>query len=269
MFDNETHDSERGQVGIGTLIVFIAMVLVAAIAAGVLINTAGFLQSQSEETGQQSSQQVTNRLQIQTASGLVTGNDAPNTIGAVQLIATKAPGAQDIDLSGVTVQWVDDTGTYDIVHDKAFDGQDGAFDHLKVKDEDDSMDDADSAPVINSPDDRARLIFDIGKSDVTSGGTYYDSAEDANVVERDADDTADDQPLWNDANGYGDGTTVETASTVAAHTFRPDQNGENPTNEGMQEGTTAQLRITTQSGATSTVRLTVPTSLSGRSAATL
>jgi len=266
MFDNENNDSERGQVGIGTLIVFIAMVLVAAIAAGVLINTAGFLQSQSEETGQQSSQQVTNRLQVQTATGLVTGADADNTIGAVELIATKAPGAEDIDLTGVSIQWVDDSGTYDVVHDKAFDNQDGAFDHVPVKDEDNSLDDESSAPVINSPDDRARLIFDIGASDVTSAsntpsgsdGSFYDSG----VVERS--EEGNNQRLWNDANDYDGGT-----EPFDAHTFRPDANPGTPDNEGILEGGTARLRITTQSGATSTVRLTVPTSLSGTSAAQL
>ncbi|WP_246986115.1 archaellin/type IV pilin N-terminal domain-containing protein [Halorientalis marina] len=247
MFDNENNDSERGQVGIGTLIVFIAMVLVAAIAAGVLINTAGFLQSQSEETGQQSSQQVTNRLQVQTATGLVTSADADNTIGAVELIATKAPGAEDIDLTGVTIQWVDDTGTYDIAHDKAFDNQDGAFDHIPVKDEDGSLDDQDSAPVINSPDDRARLIFDINSDDTSSsGGAFYD---DGSPVERVEDD--------------GNVRLFDTSRTD--HTFRTGTDG----NKGIEEGGTARLRITTQSGATSTVRLTVPTSLSGSSAAQL
>jgi flagellin-like protein len=62
MFD--TNGRDRGQVGIGTLIVFIAMVLVAAIAAGVLVDTAGFLQSKSQQTGEDSTESVTNRVQI-------------------------------------------------------------------------------------------------------------------------------------------------------------------------------------------------------------
>jgi flagellin-like protein len=102
--------TERGQVGIGTLIVFIAMVLVAAIAAGVLINTAGFLQSQSEETGQQSSQQVTDRVQVISETGTVSGS----TIDNVKLNVKKSPGAGDIDLTEATIQWIGPGGATDI-----------------------------------------------------------------------------------------------------------------------------------------------------------
>jgi len=69
----------RSQVGIGTLIVFTGMIIVAVIAGGVLIETADFLQSDAEATGEESSQQVTNGLQVQSAIGDVTDTANPTT----------------------------------------------------------------------------------------------------------------------------------------------------------------------------------------------
>jgi len=98
---------QRGQVGIGVLIVFIAMVLVAAIAAGVLINTAGFLQTQAEDTGTESTQQVANSLNVITEVGEV----GDNNISEVRLGVQPAAGADDINLAGLTIQFLAD-GSY-------------------------------------------------------------------------------------------------------------------------------------------------------------
>ncbi|WP_253737679.1 archaellin/type IV pilin N-terminal domain-containing protein [Halohasta salina] len=95
--------SNRGQVGIGTLIVFIAMVLVAAIAAGVLINTAGLLQTQAEATGEETQEQVSDRIEIQSATGNVTGDE---TIDRFNLTLTKGAGAGDIKLNDTSYEIV-------------------------------------------------------------------------------------------------------------------------------------------------------------------
>ncbi|TKX62191.1 flagellin [Halorubrum sp. ASP1] len=106
MFDATT-DGDRGQVGIGTLIVFIAMVLVAAIAAGVLINTAGFLQTQAEATGEESTSQVSDRIQIVSQSGNVTG---AQTVDQLQFVVAKAPGSGYIDLNQTTIEVIGSQG---------------------------------------------------------------------------------------------------------------------------------------------------------------
>ena len=132
MFERIHNDEERGQVGIGTLIVFIAMVLVAAIAAGVLINTAGFLQTQAEATGEESTSQVVDRMEVQSAVGEVAAintdatpdalvdSDDPDAntdalIYQVDLTVTKAPGADNVDLDEATAELITDDGVNQVV----------------------------------------------------------------------------------------------------------------------------------------------------------
>lgn len=75
--------TNRGQVGIGTLIVFIAMVLVAAIAAGVLINTAGLLQAQAQQTGEETTAEVSDVFQLGKVIGSeTTGNGEIDELNA-------------------------------------------------------------------------------------------------------------------------------------------------------------------------------------------
>ena len=110
MFETILDEEERGQVGIGTLIVFIAMVLVAAIAAGVLINTAGFLQTQAEATGEESTSQVSDRIQVVSQSGNVTTVDGNQSVDSIDFVLAKAPGAGAIDLDQVSAELIGGNG---------------------------------------------------------------------------------------------------------------------------------------------------------------
>ncbi|WP_254273000.1 archaellin/type IV pilin N-terminal domain-containing protein [Haloarcula marina] len=155
---NARREDERAQVGIGTLIVFIAMVLVAAIAAGVLINTAGFLQSSAQATGEGASDSTTNRLQIVSTTG---DHFAGNKVGVVNITVKAGPGSGSVDLDKATVQWVGPTGSYyQLASGSSPPGPDGEFTISTVQDDDDSQ------PVVNDPEDRFTITLDLGASDL-------------------------------------------------------------------------------------------------------
>ena len=104
----------RGQVGIGTLIVFIAMVLVAAIAAGVLINTAGLLQAQAQATGEETTAEVSDVIQL----GEVIGKDALNggNISQINASLRLASGSDPIDLNKTSYTISSPAGTATVVN---------------------------------------------------------------------------------------------------------------------------------------------------------
>ena len=101
---------ERGQVGIGTLIVFMAMVLVAAMAAATLVDVGGLLQSRGDATGQEATGQVTNGVTVTGAFAQVTGDTddalANGTVAEIEIVVAPSSGAGNINVSRATVDWV-------------------------------------------------------------------------------------------------------------------------------------------------------------------
>jgi len=125
---------KRGQVGIGTLIVFIAMVLVAAIAAGVLINTAGLLQAQAQQTGEETTAEVSGGVNPQTTLGRVANvttkyDPSTNTIqktdafvNEIRITVTGTSGSDPINLTKTTITYEANGQTAFLSHESEAEG---------------------------------------------------------------------------------------------------------------------------------------------------
>ncbi len=93
---------DRAEVGIGTMIVFIATILVAATAAAVLIDTSGKLSQRSSVTGNEATRQVASNLIVKA----VTGERDSTSVDLQYLNITiaHAPGASEIDVEQIKIQ---------------------------------------------------------------------------------------------------------------------------------------------------------------------
>jgi len=228
------NDNDRGQVGIGTLIVFIAMVLVAAIAAGVLINTAGLLQSQAEATGEESSAQVVDRVQISTVTGSTIFQedeeppelDEGDDISLIELTVFRSPGADDIDLTNAIIE-VFANGESDTLTFVGDDGDAVIESDEDIRDTDDPIDD------LNADDQ----------------GEYTERGESNFAIQNIQD--------------AGDGSLTDTSDRANLFFFLnniDDEDGDN-SDAVLGTGDTISITVTTASGGTAFVEKRAPSSL--------
>jgi flagellin FlaB len=90
-------------MGIGAMIIFIAMVLTAGIIAYVIISTGSFLEIQSGNTGSQTIKEVSSGLKVST----IQGHNSSGLIDKIVILITPLAGSPEIDLNGVLIELSD------------------------------------------------------------------------------------------------------------------------------------------------------------------
>ena len=95
---------KRAEMGVGTMIIFIAMVLVAAVAASVLISTANKVREQAQNTGDQAINNVASGFVVQDVTGTVNAGNTSITDLTIQMRLQAGSPMMNMDL--VSIQFV-------------------------------------------------------------------------------------------------------------------------------------------------------------------
>jgi len=145
-------DNEKADIGIGTLIIFIAMVLVAAVAATVLIYTIGVLQQKATFAAKDAPAQVTSNIMIVNVIGDRVNSSIPGLQPGIQglLIRIKPEvGTTSMDVRQIIINIIN-SDENKIIRYSNISNIENTFVAIPIRDEDLSF--SPDAPVINSGD---------------------------------------------------------------------------------------------------------------------
>ena len=95
--------NKKGAQGIGTLIIFIALILVAAVAAGVLISTVGKLQGKAEVTGTEVQQRIATGFTVIQIGVNGTDDGDIDSGETIEMRVRLAPGADAVKFADTTI----------------------------------------------------------------------------------------------------------------------------------------------------------------------
>jgi len=108
--NNEIKNDEIGSIGIGAMIVFIALILVAAVASAVIIQTGEKLQQNAQQTGSDTQQEISGKISV---NSIFVFDDAASYL----LYFETAPGSEILDETTTDFQMTCETtgGVYQYV----------------------------------------------------------------------------------------------------------------------------------------------------------
>ncbi len=108
--NNEIKNDEIGSIGIGAMIVFIALILVAAVASAVIIQTGEKLQQNAQQTGSDTQQEISGKISV---NSIFVFDDAASYL----LYFETAPGSEVLDEATTDFQMTCETagGAYQYV----------------------------------------------------------------------------------------------------------------------------------------------------------
>jgi len=98
-------NDDKASIGIGAMIVFIALILVAAVASTIIIKTAEELQQRAEATGDDTRDEISGKIQLVMAYvSAETGGAGVTTVDEITLIVQMAAGSDATLLTDI--QWL-------------------------------------------------------------------------------------------------------------------------------------------------------------------
>ena len=98
---------EEGSIGIGAMIVFIALILVAAVASTIIIKTAEELQQNAEATSDDTRKEISGKIsiiQVLVNTSSITANAADTNVDSLIVTAKVASGSTDVLVNNV--EWL-------------------------------------------------------------------------------------------------------------------------------------------------------------------
>jgi len=106
-------DGEAGSIGIGAMIVFIALILVAAVASTIIIKTAEELQQNAESTSDDTRKEISGKINV--LQILVNGTTSADAIDSIIVTAKVASGSMNVMVEDI--DWVITCGgtTYGLI----------------------------------------------------------------------------------------------------------------------------------------------------------